>query len=78
MYNGNNEITYNDFSGIEEIPYRVLTWLISNKTKVAEDMWKALYYSDYDALKKKNLRALTWICKLNYHRQLSREKSPST
>jgi hypothetical protein len=65
IYNGNNEIAYNDFSGIEEIPYRVLTWLISNKTKVEEDMWKALYYSDYDALKKKNLttaqkRGLIW------------------
>ena len=55
LNNGNGQMSYNDFIGIEEIPYRVIEYLITNKSDTAEDMWKALYYPDADCLKKPNL-----------------------
>lgn len=63
MNNTNKAV--NDFIGVEEIPPRIFSYLLSNKSKECEDFWKVLYYPTLDALEKENLtlkqkRALIW------------------
>lgn len=55
LENGNNFTTYNNYDGIDEIPYAIIEWLLRNKSDVAENFWKCLYYPTDDALDQPNL-----------------------
>lgn len=37
LENGNNFTTYNNYDGIDEIPYAIIEWLLRNKSDVAEN-----------------------------------------
>ena len=54
-YNGNNSVSYNDFSKQPLILYKILEFLITEESQPAEDFWKCLVYDTKDALDKENL-----------------------
>lgn len=54
-YNGNNSVSYNDFSKQPLILYKILEFLMTETSQPAEDFWKCLVYDTKDALDKENL-----------------------
>ena len=65
LANGNNSMAFNNFKEMPQLPYKVITTLLTEESKSAEDFWKLLKYVDVDALSKPNLTydekfALIW------------------
>lgn len=65
LANGNNYMAFNDFAEMPQIPYKIITTLLIETSKEAEDFWKLLKYTEQDALEKDNLTyeekfALIW------------------
>jgi hypothetical protein len=63
MNNTNKAV--NTFAGVEEIPARVFSYLLTNNSEECENFWKVLYYPTADALQKDKLtlkqkRDLIW------------------
>lgn len=61
----NTNKTVNTFAGVEEIPARVFSYLLTNNSEECENFWKVLYYPTTDALQKDKLtlkqkRDLIW------------------
>lgn len=54
-YNGNSTMSYNDFSQQPLVTYKILEFLMKEKSQMAEDFWKCLIYDTKDALDKDNL-----------------------
>lgn len=53
--NGNLEFKFNDFSNQEEIPYKILSYLLESKSNVVENFWKCLKHPSIDCLDRDNL-----------------------
>lgn len=53
--NGNNYMSFNDFSELPQIPYKILEILLTSNNETVEDFWKVLHYADVNALDKPNL-----------------------
>ena len=65
LANGNNYMAFNDFAEMPQIPYKIVTTLLTETSKEAENFWKLLKYTEQDALEKDNLTyeekfALIW------------------
>ena len=65
LSNGNFSMAFNNYAEMPQLPYKILTALLTEESKAAEDFWKLLKYADVDALKKDNLTydekmALIW------------------
>lgn len=65
LANGNNYMAFNDFAEMPQIPYKIVTTLLTETSKEAESFWKLLKYTEQDALEKDNLTyeekfALIW------------------
>ena len=65
LANGNDYMAFNDFKEMPQLPYKVITTLLTEESQSAEDFWKLLKYVDTDALSKPNLTydekiALIW------------------
>ena len=65
LANGNSLMAFNNFKEMPQLPYKVVTTLLTEESKSAEDFWKLLKYVDVDALSKPNLTydeklALIW------------------
>ena len=65
LANGNSSMAFNNFKEMPQLPYKVVTTLLTEESKSAEDFWKLLKYVDVDALSKPNLTyeekmALIW------------------
>lgn len=66
LSNGNNSMAFNNYAEMPQLPYKIITTLLTEESKAAEDFWKLLKYADVDALKKNNLTydekmALIWM-----------------
>lgn len=55
LANDNNYMAFNNFKEMPQLPYKVVTTLLTDESKSAEDFWKLLKYVDNDALSKPNL-----------------------
>ena len=55
LANGNNYMAFNDFAEMPQIPYKIVTTLLTETSKEAESFWKLLKYTEQDALEKDNL-----------------------
>lgn len=55
LANDNNYMAFNNFKEMPQLPYKVVTTLLTDESKSAEDFWKLLKYVDNDALFKPNL-----------------------
>ena len=55
LANDNNYMAFNNFKEMPQLPYKVVTTLLTDESKSAEDFWKLLKYIDNDALSKPNL-----------------------
>jgi hypothetical protein len=55
LSNGNNSMAFNNYAEMPQLPYKVVTTLLTEESQAAEDFWKLLKYTDVDALKKNNL-----------------------
>lgn len=65
LANGNSSMAFNNFKEMPQLPYKIVTTLLTEESKSAEDFWKLLKYVDIDALSKPNLTyeekmALIW------------------
>lgn len=65
LANGNNYMAFNDFAEMPQIPYKIVTTLLTETSKEAENFWKLLKYTEQDALEKDDLTyeekfALIW------------------
>ena len=65
LANGNSLMAFNNFKEMPQLPYKIVTTLLTEESKSAEDFWKLLKYVDVDALSKPNLTydeklALIW------------------
>ena len=65
LSNDNNYMAFNDFKEMPQLPYKVVTTLLTDESQSAENFWKLLKYVDNDALSKPNLTyeeklALIW------------------
>jgi len=65
LSNGNNSMAFNNYAEMPQLPYKVLTALLTEESESAENFWKLLKYADVDALKKDKLTydekmALIW------------------
>ena len=56
MFNGQNTVAYNRFAYVDGISDRIFYYLLTPNNKTAYQLeqtfqlWKLLYYNDYDAL----------------------------
>ena len=55
LANDNNYMAFNNFKEMPQLPYKIVTTLLTDESKSAEDFWKLLKYVDNDALSKPNL-----------------------
>lgn len=55
LQNLNNSNSYNNFEYLEEVPYKIFEYLLTNTSKNAENLWKCLKYNDAHCLDKPNL-----------------------
>ena len=55
LQNGNNDIAFNSFEGLEDAPYKILQWLITNQSDEANWLWKCLKYNGRDCLSQPNV-----------------------
>lgn len=53
--NGNNDIAYNNFLHMPQVPYKIIERLATNNSSSAENLWKLLKYATVDALAEDNL-----------------------
>ena len=65
LANDNNYMAFNNFKEMPQLPYKIVTTLLTQESQSAEDFWKLLKYVDADALSKPNLTyeekmALIW------------------
>ena len=65
LSNGNSSMAFNNYAEMPQLPYKILTALLTEESEAAENFWKLLKYADVDALKKDNLTydekmALIW------------------
>ena len=65
LANDNSLMAFNNFKEMPQLPYKVVTTLLTAESQSAEDFWKLLKYVDADALSKPNLTyeekmALIW------------------
>ena len=65
LANGNSSMAFNSFAEMPQLPYKVISTLLTEESQSAEDLWKLLKYTDVDALSKPNLSyeeklALVW------------------
>lgn len=65
LYNNNSKTSYIDYGGISEIPMKIIEQLLTDKSEIAENLWKILKYPSLNALKNNNLtyeekRDLIW------------------
>ena len=65
LANDNSSMAYNSYKEMPQIPYKVVTTLLTEPSQQAEDFWKLLKYADVNALEKDNLTydekmALIW------------------
>ena len=66
LSNNNASMAFNNYKEMPQLPYKIVTTLLTEESKAAEDFWKLLKYADVDALKKDNLTydekmALIWM-----------------
>ena len=66
LSNGNSSMAFNNYAEMPQLPYKILTTLLTEESEAAENFWKLLKYADVDALKKDNLTydekmALIWM-----------------
>ena len=50
LQNGNSDVMFNSFEGLEEVPYKILQWLVTNQSDEANWLWKCLKYNGKDCL----------------------------
>ncbi|MBQ0114131.1 MAG: hypothetical protein KBT03_13460 [Bacteroidales bacterium] len=55
LQNSNNSSSFNNFEYLDEVPYRVFEYLLTNTSEQAENFWKCIKYADKDCLSKPNL-----------------------
>ena len=55
--NGNGDITFNNFTEVPYIPYKIIKVMRESTSVEAENFWKCLKYTTTDALDKPNLTA---------------------
>ena len=65
LNNGNGDTSYNNFSEMPDIPYKIIEYLIEHGT---EELWKLLKYQSFDALQQEDLaisdkKKMVWDCK---------------
>ena len=66
LANNNTSMAFNNYKEMPQLPYKIVTTLLTEESKSAEDFWKLLKYTDVDALKKDKLTydekmALIWM-----------------
>lgn len=65
LANGNSSMAFNNYKEMPQIPYKVISTLLTDESESAEKFWKLLKYADVNALDKDNLTydekfALIW------------------
>ena len=65
LANGNSSMAFNNFKEMPQLPYKIVTTLLTEESKSAEDFWKLLKYVGVNALSEPNLTydekmALIW------------------
>lgn len=50
LNNGENLISYNDFTNVPYLPYKILEELLTDNSKEVNDLWKLLKYVTIDSL----------------------------
>lgn len=66
LANNNASMAFNNYKEMPQLPYKIVTTLLTEESEAAENFWKLLKYADVDALKKNNLTydekmALIWM-----------------
>lgn len=65
LANNNNEMSYNNFSDMPKIPYKIIEAMLTDNSEEVEKFWKLLKYPTKDCLSKDNLtfeekKSLVW------------------
>lgn len=55
LSNNNNDLSYNNFLDMPQIPYKIIEVMIKDKSQEVENFWKLLKYPTIDCLSKDNL-----------------------
>lgn len=68
LQNGNNNVTFNNFTQVPYIPYKIIQAMYNSTSEEAEIFWKCLKYTTVNALNNPNLTrkekiALIWTGK---------------